>query len=50
MNTFEKVSLGLFPTPLYHLENVSRELGTNVWIKRDDATPSPLPKATKPSP
>ena len=36
MNHFEKVSLGLFPTPLYRLPNISRELGTNVWIKRDD--------------
>ena len=33
---FEKESLGLFPTPMYRLENISRELGTNVWIKRDD--------------
>ena len=36
MNQFDKVSLGIFPTPMYRLENVSRELGTNVWIKRDD--------------
>lgn len=36
MNTFEKESLGLFPTPLHRLPNISRELGTNVWIKRDD--------------
>ena len=36
MNTFAKESLGIFPTPLYRLPNVSRELGTNVWIKRDD--------------
>ena len=36
MNHFEKVSLGLFPTPLYRLPNMSRELGTNIWIKRDD--------------
>ena len=36
MNHFEKESLGLFPTPLYRLPNMSRELGTNVWIKRDD--------------
>ena len=36
MNYFEKESLGLFPTPLYRLPNISRELGTNVWIKRDD--------------
>ena len=36
MNHFGKEYLGLFPTPLYRLENISRELGTNVWIKRDD--------------
>ena len=36
MNHFEKASLGLFPTPLHRLPNISRELGTNVWIKRDD--------------
>lgn len=32
----DKISLGIYPTPLYKLENISRELGTNVWIKRDD--------------
>ena len=36
MNHIEKESLGLFPTPLYRLPNLSRELGTNIWIKRDD--------------
>ena len=36
MNTFVKESLGMFPTPLHRLPNISRELGTNVWIKRDD--------------
>ena len=36
MNHFEKESLGFFPTPLHRLPNISRELGTNVWIKRDD--------------
>lgn len=36
MNHFEKEPLGLFPTPIYRLPNMSRELGTNVWIKRDD--------------
>ena len=36
MNCFEKESLGLFPTPMYRLPNLSRELGTNIWIKRDD--------------
>ena len=38
MKEFEKVSLGIFPTPLYRLPNMSRELGTNIWIKRDDMT------------
>ena len=33
---FEKESLGLFPTPMYRLPNISKELGTNIWIKRDD--------------
>lgn len=33
---FDKIPLGLFPTPLYRLPNMSRELGTNIWIKRDD--------------
>ena len=36
MKHFQKESLGLFPTPMYRLENMSRALGTNVWIKRDD--------------
>ena len=36
MISFEKESLGRFPTPMYRLPNISRELGTNVWIKRDD--------------
>ena len=36
MKTFPKESLGLFPTPIHRLPNISRALGTNVWIKRDD--------------
>ena len=36
MKSFAKESLGIFPTPLHRLPNISRELGTNVWIKRDD--------------
>ena len=36
MKSFVKESLGIFPTPLHRLPNISRELGTNVWIKRDD--------------
>lgn len=41
MNYFDNIprlSLGQFPTPLHRLDNISRELGTNVWIKRDDMT------------
>ena len=38
MNTFDKVSLGIFPTPIHKLENISRLLGTQVYIKRDDMT------------
>ena len=36
MREFAKVSLGIYPTPLYRLSGVSAKLGTNVWIKRDD--------------
>jgi len=36
MKNFEKEPLGIFPTPLYRLPNISRELETNIWIKRDD--------------
>jgi len=32
----EKVSIGIFPTPIHKLENISRLLGTNVYVKRDD--------------
>ena len=45
MNQFGKESLGLFPTPLYRLENITRELGTNVWIKRDDLCMTPNSRA-----
>lgn len=30
--------LGVFPTPLEHLENLSNELDIDVWMKRDDLT------------
>ena len=36
MKHVEKEALGLFPTPLYRLPNISQALGTNIWIKRDD--------------
>lgn len=32
----DKFELGLFPTPLYRLENLSRALEIDLWIKRDD--------------
>ena len=38
MKEFEKVALGVFPTPVQQLENISRLLGTQVYIKRDDLT------------
>ena len=36
LDSFPRLSLGLFPTPIHKLENISRLLGTNVYIKRDD--------------
>lgn len=36
MKEFAKEKLGLFPTPMHYLPNISKKLGTNVWIKRDD--------------
>ncbi len=38
LERFPRLSLGLFPTPIHRLENISRLLGTNVYIKRDDLT------------
>ena len=38
MKAFEKLALGVFPTPVHKLENISRLLGTQVYIKRDDMT------------
>jgi len=38
---FESVSqaqLGFFPTPLYKVDNVSEELGIELYLKRDDLT------------
>ena len=34
----EKLSLGLFPTPVHELKNISNELGAQIYIKRDDMT------------
>ena len=36
MKHLDKVSLGIFPTPVHKLENISRLLGAQVYIKRDD--------------
>ncbi len=38
LDSFPRVSLGVFPTPVQKLENISRLLHTNVYIKRDDLT------------
>ncbi|MBR4538374.1 MAG: D-cysteine desulfhydrase family protein [Clostridia bacterium] len=38
LNDFPKVRLGIFPTPIQKLENISKKLNTNVFIKRDDLT------------
>ena len=38
MREFEKVRLGIFPTPVHRLENISRALSVQVYIKRDDLT------------
>ena len=35
---FDRVSLGVFPTPIQRLDNISALLGVNVYIKRDDLT------------
>ena len=34
----EKIEILHLPTPLEHLENVSKDLGIDVWCKRDDLT------------
>ena len=38
LDFFERISLGVFPTPIHRLDNISAKLGTNVFIKRDDLT------------
>ena len=38
LQDFPRLSLGIFPTPIQRLVNISRELGTNVYVKRDDLT------------
>lgn len=38
LSDFPRVSLGVLPTPLQKLENMSREFGKNIYMKRDDMT------------
>lgn len=38
LDEFPRLTLGALPTPIQKLENISRILGTNVYIKRDDMT------------
>ena len=38
LRDFPKEKLGIFPTPVHKLENISAKLKTNVFIKRDDLT------------
>lgn len=35
---FDRISIGVFPTPVQKLESISRILGTQVYVKRDDLT------------
>lgn len=36
LNHCAKTELGFFPTPLYRLNHISKDLGVNLYIKRDD--------------
>ena len=38
MKVYPKLSLGIFPTPVQKLENISRMLGVQIYVKRDDLT------------
>ena len=38
LDSFPRVALGVFPTPIQKLENTSKLLRTNVYVKRDDLT------------
>lgn len=38
LHDFPRIPLALLPTPIHRLDNISRLLGTNVYIKRDDLT------------
>ena len=38
LDNIDRIELANLPTPIYGLNKVSRELGKNIWIKRDDFT------------
>lgn len=38
VNTYPKINLGIFPTPVQRLDNISKLLGCEIYIKRDDLT------------
>ena len=38
LQDFPRIPLAVLPTPIQKLENISRLLNTNVYIKRDDLT------------
>ena len=38
ISAFPRVKLGILPTPLQKLENLSRMVGKNIYLKRDDMT------------
>lgn len=38
IDDFSRIPLGVLPTPLYKMDQLSRETGRNLYIKRDDLT------------
>ena len=38
LESFPRIRLGILPTPIHKLENISRLLGRNIYVKRDDMT------------
>ena len=38
LSRFPRIHLAHLPTPLEHMKRLSKELGTEIWIKRDDCT------------
>ena len=36
LESMPRLQLGIYPTPLYKLENISAKYGRNIYLKRDD--------------